>query len=451
MNNQLTVPATIAIGQVKRSDTYTGRLGYVIYKDEKGVLRKKTSWEGWRDKTIEPIYTDNAPTEGFVLNRNGGGDSHSRYSDYYSRAAFIRVYDPRDFEFEISVANLLFILRYADCSRGKGLEGKFVYAWDGKDLVLLPEGCQEYKDSIEFTSLKTMKVSTKELVKGGTYYTKDQRTVVYMGKFNWKQRTWSRTSSRYIDEYLSEHVFYSGSHQSYEDYLIQEMGYDDAYWVDLKQRYETNYNDYMERYNADLTSNNKYWKETAERYTPEGYEKEKERLLQNARHSYNDNKFFTLKTAKLAKVLDTNPVADYAFILSDLERTGRVLMPGSITLERKTINVTKPKDGHWSYWNDNRVHDTAYLKVNETTYKQVEIVCDVKESKRAWYASNPEENRLLGFRLRDICEITYDGVNLKRKDLKKSVGGLSILPENLNSLDFYELTTMVDNNKVSIN
>jgi hypothetical protein len=451
MNNQLTVPATIAIGQVKRSDTYTGRLGYVIYKDEKGVLRKKTSWEGWRDKTIEPIYTDNVPTEGFVLNRNGGGDSHSRYSDYYSRAAFIRVYDPRDFEFEISVANLLFILRYADCSRGKGLEGKFVYAWDGKDLVLLPEGCQEYKDSIEFTSLKTMKVSTKELVKGGTYYTKDQRTVVYMGKFNWKQSTWSRTSSRYIDEYLSEHVFYSGSHQSYEDYLVQEMGYDDAYWVDLKQRYETNYNDYMERYNANPTSNNKYWKETAERYTPEGYEKEKERLLQNARHSYNDNKFFTLKTAKLAKVLDTNPVADYAFILSDLERTGRVLMPGSITIERKTINVTKPKDAHLYYWNDGKILDTAYLKVDETTYKQVEIVCDVKESKPSWYTSNPEENRLLGFRLRDICEITYDGVNLKRKDLKKSVGGLSILPENLNSLDFYELTTMVDNNKVSIN
>ena len=83
MNTKLNIPKTIAIGQVKRSDTYTGRLGYVIYKDEKNVLRKETSWQNWRDKNIEPIFTDNVPTEGFVLNRHGGGGSHSRYSDYY--------------------------------------------------------------------------------------------------------------------------------------------------------------------------------------------------------------------------------------------------------------------------------------------------------------------------------------------------------------------------------
>lgn len=443
MNNQLTVPATIAIGQQKRADTYTGRLGYVIYKDEKGVLRKKTSWEGWRDKTIEPIFTDNTPTEGFVLNRNGGGDSHSRYSDYYSRAAFIRVYDPRDFEFEISVANLLFILRYADCSRGKGLEGKFVYAWDGKDLVLLPEGCQEYKDSVEFTSLKTMKVSTKELVKGGTYYTKDQETVVYMGKFNWKQNSWNRSYSRSQDEYVPEHVFYSGSHQSFEDYLANKLGYDDQHWLDLKVKYQTWHNDYMNRYNTNPVDNNKYWIESAERYTPEAFEQEKERQIQYARTRYNDEKFFTLKTAKLAKVLDTNPVADYAFILSDLEKTGRVLMPGSITIERSDVDITKN-----TYWYDQRVLATRYLKVNDTTYKQVDIITDVKES-GSWYHREP--NRLLGFRLKDICEMTYDGVNLKRKDLKKKVSEITIAPENLNSLEFYELTTMVDNNKVSIN
>jgi hypothetical protein len=32
--------------------TYTGKLAYVIYFDNKGVLRKKKSWEGWRDKKI---------------------------------------------------------------------------------------------------------------------------------------------------------------------------------------------------------------------------------------------------------------------------------------------------------------------------------------------------------------------------------------------------------------
>ena len=448
MKTQLTVPSTIAIGQVKRSDTYTGRLGYVIYKDEKNVLRKQTSWENWRDKEIEPIYTDNVPTEGFVLNRNGGGNSHSRYSDYYSRAAFIRVYDPRDFEIEIKIENLLFILRYADCSRGKGLEGKFVYAWDGKDLVLLPEGCQEYKDSVEFTSLKSMKVTTKELSVGGTYYTKDQQTVVYMGKFNWKQSNWRSSHGRFVDEYLPEHIFYSGSHQSFEDYLVNELKYDEAYWSQMKTNYETWYNDYMSRYNTNPVDSNKYWLETANRYTPEGFEKEKENRIQNARASYNNNKFFRLKTAKLAKVMDTNPVVDYAFILSDLEKTGRVLLPGSITIERCDVDVTIP-NGNYG-WRDNSVHAIRYIKTSENTYKQVEIICDVKEFSYSWRRS--EENRLLGFRIKDICEITYDGLNLKRKELKKNVSSVTILPENLNTTyEFYEMTTMVDNNKVTIN
>jgi hypothetical protein len=50
----------------------------------------------------------------------------------------VRVYDPRNFEFEISVANLLYILEETSSLKGKGLEGEFVYAWEGKELVLLP-------------------------------------------------------------------------------------------------------------------------------------------------------------------------------------------------------------------------------------------------------------------------------------------------------------------------
>ena len=216
MKSQLNIPKTILIGQVKRTDTYTGRLGYVIYKDEKGKLRKETSWQGWRDKSIEPIITDNVPTEGFVLNRNGGGNGGSNHYDWYERKAFIRVYDPRDFECEISVENLLFILRYADCSRGKGLEGKFLYAWDGKDLVLLPEGCNEYKESMEFTDLKTMKVAAKELVPGHSYYTKDQETLVYLGKYNYATSSY-RSGYGNVLEYLPEHLFYRAT-QSFEDF-----------------------------------------------------------------------------------------------------------------------------------------------------------------------------------------------------------------------------------------
>lgn len=175
-NSQLNIPKKIKVGYQNRDDTFTKKLAYVIYFDEKGVLRKEKSWEGWRDKKIDPQEFDNVPTEGFVLNKKVGGHK----SDWNYRSSYIRIYDPRGFEFEITVENLLFILSVCDCSRGKGLEGKFVYSWHGTDLVLLPTECEEYKNSQDFTSLKTMKVASKDLILGASYKFKDQSVGIYL-------------------------------------------------------------------------------------------------------------------------------------------------------------------------------------------------------------------------------------------------------------------------------
>lgn len=43
MNTNIFIPTKINIGFQERSDTYTGKLAYVIYFDEKGKLRKETS------------------------------------------------------------------------------------------------------------------------------------------------------------------------------------------------------------------------------------------------------------------------------------------------------------------------------------------------------------------------------------------------------------------------
>lgn len=180
-SQQLFIPDKIKLGLQNREDTYTKKLGYIIYYDKAGVLRKEKSWETWRDKKIDPADYDNVPTEGFVLNRPGGGGRHS----WNHRNEFVRVYDPRDFEFEISIPNLLFILRECDCSRGKGLEGKFVYAWDKTELVLLPVGCEEYRASKGFTELQGTKVKAKDLVPGATYMTKNQATLTFIGRFDY--------------------------------------------------------------------------------------------------------------------------------------------------------------------------------------------------------------------------------------------------------------------------
>lgn len=181
--SQLYIPDEICVGYQKREDTYTKSLGYVIYRDKKGVLRKEKSWQGWRDQKIKPNDYKNEPTEGFVLNRDVGGARRSY--GWNARIEKVRVYDPRGFEFEIDIANLLFILKECDCSRGKGLEGKFVYAWRGTELTLIPTSCEEYKQSTKYTELQHQKVSVKDLVPGVTYLTKKQQPLTFIGRFDY--------------------------------------------------------------------------------------------------------------------------------------------------------------------------------------------------------------------------------------------------------------------------
>lgn len=264
MKTQLFIPNKCKVGYNKRTDTYSGKLGYVIAHDGK-VWRKENSWESWRekyespeetekrkrqdydsrhaqqikqyaqtveaaknekpgngysyntniitafptlekylkqyvgdyadyrfypgkvgDKSIEPLEFENVPTEGFVLNKKAGGTKWS----WNTRQTYSRVWDPRGFEFEITIPNLLFILQECSSHKGKGLDGKFVYSWDGKDLVLLPEGCEDYKESQVFTTLQSGKVPAKELKEGCFYKTKRQEDLMYMGKFLTYHDSW---------------------------------------------------------------------------------------------------------------------------------------------------------------------------------------------------------------------------------------------------------------------
>lgn len=176
------IPQELRIGYQKRGDTYTGKLAYVIYVDHKGVLRKETSWESWRDKKIDPDTFDNEPTSGFVLNKRAGGRAGSWGHDV--RRETVRVYDPRGFEFEISVPNLLYILENVNSIKGKGLEGEFVYGWEGTDVLLVPVDAPDFQDFITYrdTLYNQTTIKAKDLVLGATYRDTKNRQLVYLGK-----------------------------------------------------------------------------------------------------------------------------------------------------------------------------------------------------------------------------------------------------------------------------
>lgn len=181
MKSNIFIPKTINVGYQNRYDTYTGKLAYVIYYDEKGKLRKETSWNSWRDKDIPNDEFENVPTEGFVLNKKAGDYS----TGWDHRHAYCRVYDPRGFEFEISIENLLYILQNTTCIPGKGLQGEFVYGWDGTDLVLMPVVAPDYKQIAAYNKIvhNNESIKTRDLVLGATYLTKENTEWIYMGRF----------------------------------------------------------------------------------------------------------------------------------------------------------------------------------------------------------------------------------------------------------------------------
>lgn len=199
------IPQIINVGYQKRADTYTGRLAYVTYTDEKGVLRKEYSWKNWCNNDIKKDEFSNEPIEGFVLNKKVGDYKY----DWNGRKAWCRIYDPRGFELEITVDNLLFILEECTSIKGKGLEGKFVYAWHGKNLILLPITADEYIKSKEFTNYKTCKVNRNEMVQGCQYLTKKMETVIYVGRYSWFNYAYNYNCSYYeIENIGKKHIFY---------------------------------------------------------------------------------------------------------------------------------------------------------------------------------------------------------------------------------------------------
>lgn len=241
------IPQKLKVGFQERKDTYTGKLAYVIYYDQTGKLRKEASWNSWRDNDIEPIEIENKPTSGFVLNKKVGG-----YQSYYNmRQTYVRVYDPRDFEFEISIPNLLYILENTNSIKGKGLEDEFVYGWNGTDLILIPTSAPEYKEHMEKANklFSNASLKAKDMEVGYTYYDLNNVGYVYMGRhmqyktiessyYDYKKTNYLTRNESYwtkdIDNTWSDDIFYDyvflnlNSNISAHKYKTEECG--KKYW-----------------------------------------------------------------------------------------------------------------------------------------------------------------------------------------------------------------------------
>jgi hypothetical protein len=184
--DKLFIPEKIRVGFQQRKDTFTGKLGFITYVDQKGQLRQENAWQGWRDQKIPYVEFDNTPQSSFVFNKDVTRSGH------WSTHSKVRIYDHRDFEFEIELSNMMYILMHSDVSK-RDIQEQCIFGWEGKSLVLIPVNSEVYQKSIEHTRKEHLKFSLKDLVIGHTYSTKNDGNVVYMGFFDWSEKNWDKS------------------------------------------------------------------------------------------------------------------------------------------------------------------------------------------------------------------------------------------------------------------
>ncbi len=232
MKSNLYIPSKIHVGFQNREDTYTGKLAYVVYEDEKGVLRKKDSWDGWRDKNIDAQVFENKPAK-FVFNKGV-----QRYGYFGSGRSVMRVYDARDFEFEISIDNLVGILMHSDISKRDIVE-ECVFAWSGKDLVLLPVNSEEYQNSLEYTKKQSLKISTKDLQLGWIYEKKkSDEPLMYIGYYDFFDFVYgvhSYNGKKHIFYDMKRNIFVTPGVNTLAQFLSSEPSEDYAQVLEIFQ------------------------------------------------------------------------------------------------------------------------------------------------------------------------------------------------------------------------
>lgn len=193
MKTDLYIPKILKIGFQERKDTFTGKLAFVSYVNQKGMIFYQGPWEKWRDKKIEIMEIENLPRNGYIFNKDLVRDNYH----FSSGRSIMRVFDTRGFEFEITIENLTGILSHSDISKSEVAQ-ECIFAWSGQRLILLPTNSKEYLESLEYTEKQHKSVSKEDLKIGCTYLSKNQKKpLIFIGQEKWFDEIY------YFDDFIN--------------------------------------------------------------------------------------------------------------------------------------------------------------------------------------------------------------------------------------------------------
>lgn len=176
----LKFPEKLKVGFQKREETYNGNLAFITYYNVDNTVKNEKSFNSWCNSKIPVVEYDNKPQTGYVLNK---GIKH--YGHFGNNSQKIRIYDPRGFEFEITVDNLIELTQYSDINSQEIIQ-ECVLAWNNNQVYLVPTNSLTYKEilNVPKSNPKDIKPFEKKdvLVVGNTYATKSMPYLYYMGK-----------------------------------------------------------------------------------------------------------------------------------------------------------------------------------------------------------------------------------------------------------------------------
>lgn len=148
--------------------------GYMVpYEDNYAGRNRMVQVDHWA-KDKKRVILDNAPISGFKVSRA------QRNAGWKNIITSIRMEDPRGFEVDITMTNLVMLTDCAVIQNGEILQ-ECVWARDGSFNVLLPVNSAPYLEAKENTRRANSKVSTRTLNIGDTIQTDKAVIGVYMG------------------------------------------------------------------------------------------------------------------------------------------------------------------------------------------------------------------------------------------------------------------------------
>jgi hypothetical protein len=166
------------VGFQKRNTESGSPLGFLTPWGEdaasKGRMATVDKWAS--SSKLKSIVIDNVPVTGFRIS------DHARRGGWRGGSTVIQIEDPRGFELQITVDNMIQIMNNNICVNGE-IQIPCVWGRDGKENILLPINSEPYENAMENTERLKQTVSMRSVKIGNKIEMKDGRVGIYYGAY----------------------------------------------------------------------------------------------------------------------------------------------------------------------------------------------------------------------------------------------------------------------------